>query len=109
MEHKSKRDLITDIESHLVDALKALLLLNEENFSDNFNFAKINISYVRNLNKKFAEKYADIGTVEKITTLTKQISGIYDDIVRMWQNKVNIVESELETIQNQKKIANYNR
>ena len=98
-----------EIEKLLSEVLKDLSTMTEDNFDIVFNGAKEKILIAEKLNNEFSVKFDGSQTTLKITELAKLISEKFDNVVKEWQKKVKRAQSDLEQIQNQKKILIYNR
>lgn len=109
MFQNSEYDYMKEIEKLLSEVLKDLSNLTEDNFDIVFKDAKEKIIVAENLKNELFTNFESSQTTLKITELAKLISDKFDNVVKEWQNKVKKAQSDLELIQNQKKILIYNR
>ncbi len=109
MSQKSEYDYMKEIEKLLSDVLADLSNLTEDNFEKVFEAAKEKMKNADKLKNEFLSKFEGSQKILKISELTKLISEKFDNVVKEWQSKVNKAKSDLEQIQNQKKILIYNR
>ena len=109
MFQNSEYDYMKEIEKLLSEVLKDLSNLTDDNFDIVFKDAKEKIIAAENLKSELLTRFEGSQTTLKITELAKLISDKFDNVVKEWQNKVKKAQSDLELIQNQKKILIYNR
>ena len=100
---------IKRIENLLAGVFEDLSNLSEENFTQSFESAKLQMQLARKLKIENNSKFANFKPSEKIIQMAKLISEKYDNIVKDWSDKLKMVQKEIELTQNHKKITIYNR
>ncbi len=97
------------VENLLDECYQALMDLNEENFDEKFQSAKLKMQNANQIKLQNSTKTNKFKPSKKIMQMAKLISEKYDNVTKDWVNRLKLVQKEIELTQNQKKITIYNR
>ena len=106
---KNSNQNLKEIEKLLEGVYFDLYSLTETNFSENFESAKVKMREAKSIASQKSSKFQNFETNSKIRHLAKLISENYDNIVKVWAERLKMVQKEIELNQNQKKITLYSR
>jgi len=103
---------INKIKFLLKKVISDLELADSEEFTINFENARIRMILIKKMKENLIENYP-IEELEKfdaeLVPLAKQIHKIYDDIIEKKRMQLQEVVKRMRLIQNRKKLINYNR
>lgn len=103
---------INKIKFLLKKVISDLELADSEEFTINFENAKVRMILIKKMKDNLAENYP-IEELEKfdveLVPLAKQIHKIYDNIIEKKRLQLQEVVKRMRQIQNRKKLINYNR
>lgn len=103
---------INKIKFLLKKVISDLELADSEEFSVNFENAKIRMILVKKMKDSLVENYQleELQQYDdELLPLTKQIQKIYDNIIEKKRLKLQDVVKQMRQIQIRKKLINYNR
>jgi small-conductance mechanosensitive channel len=103
---------INKIKFLLRKVISDLELADLEEFTVNFENAKVRMFLIKKIKDKLIKDYP-IAELQKfdaeLVPLAKQIHKIYDNIIEKKRKQLQEVVKQLSQIQNKKKLINYNR
>jgi hypothetical protein len=101
---------IHEIHLLLLSVLNDINSINDSNFDEKLNSAKIGMGKVKRLKSELKSKFTS-GELKQfdseLTLVAKQIQKEFDNIVADKKQQLAQVSAELEIVQNQKKLAIY--
>jgi hypothetical protein len=103
---------INKIKFLLRKVISDLELADSEDFTVNFENAKVRMILVKKMKDNLLETYSleELRQYDgELIPLTKQIQKIYDNIIEKKRKQLREVVKDMAQIQNRKKMINYNR
>jgi hypothetical protein len=103
---------INKIKFLLRKVISDLELADSEDFTVNFENAKVRMILVKKMKDNLLETYSleELRQYDgELMPLTKQIQKIYDNIIEKKRKQLREVVKDMAQIQNRKKMINYNR
>jgi len=103
---------INKIKFLLKKVISDLELADSEDFTDNFENAKVRMIMVKKMKDNLVGNYPMEELVKfdpELVPLAKQIHKTYDNIIEKKRLQLQEVVKQMRQIQNRKKLVNYNR
>jgi hypothetical protein len=112
LDHNMLIKEINKIKFLLKKVISDLELADSEEFTENFENAKVRMILVKKMKDNLIENYPIEELVKfdaELVPLAKQIHRIYDNIIEKKKLQLQEVVKRMKQLQNRKKLVNYNR